>query len=320
MAVELLKNKWTNAINEVTIGATKDNGGTRGKTVTVGGQTTLPFMNSEGPIPNKPVIAMEVFDCEPEEWPDVLKKAYGNVIKDPVEWARYCVVKCQADLLCITLQSTHPDYGNRRPEDACKLLKDILKEVAVPLIIVGSGDKEKDNIVLAECTQAVKGENCLFGVAAQDNYKTLAASCMADDHLIIAESPIDINIAKQVNILISDMGFDPKRIIMHPSTAALGYGMEYVYSIMERARLAALTGDKMLAMPFILFVGQEVWRVKESSSSGEDAGNWGDVSNRGPMWEAITAVSMFQAGADIVVLRHPKAVSSLKGYVSAVVK
>ena len=117
-------------------------------------------------------------------------------------------------------------------------------------------------------SQALKGSNCSFGIATQNNYKTLTATCLADGHSIIAESPIDINIAKQVNILISDMGFDPRKIVMHPTTTSLGYGMEYVYSIMERARLAAFIGDKMLAMPFVLFVGSEVWKTKEAKEAG----------------------------------------------------
>lgn len=196
----------------------------------------------------------------------------------------------------------------------------MLKEISTPLIIIGSGDKEKDNDVLARCSQATKGENCLFGLAAQDNFKTLVASCMADDHCIIADSPIDINIAKQVNILITDMGFKPEKIAMHPSTAALGYGMEYVYSIMERSRLAAFVGDKMLAMPFIIFVGQEAWKVKEAAANVADEPGWGDERMRGPLWEAATAVAMLHAGADILVMRHPEAVATVKRSIDSMMK
>ena len=170
---------------------------------------------------------------------------------------------------------------------------------------------------MPKCCQAAKGKNCLFGLATEDNYKTLTVSCMADGHSIIAESPIDINIAKQVNILITDMGFDAKRIVMHPTTASLGYGMEYVYSIMERARLAALNGDKMLAMPFILFVGQEVWRVKEAK---EEEPGWGDVAKRGHLWEMTTAINMLHAGADILVMRHPQALKDTKRAIERLMK
>lgn len=320
MAVDLLKEKWSNAINAVKIGATKEEGGTRSSTITIGGETTLPFLLDEGTMPNKSVIAMEVLDVEPKDWPPALLEPFGDAVKDPVSWAKKCTSEFGADLICLVLKGTHPEMGNKSADQAVELVKKMLKEVSTPLIILGSGDKDKDNDVLAKCSQATKGENCLFGLAAQDNFKTLTASCMADGHSIIADSPIDINIAKQVNILITDMGFKPEKIIMHPSTAALGYGMEYVYSIMERARLAAFAGDKMLAMPFILFVGSEVWRVKEASSKKTEEPGWGDEKMRGPLWETTTAVIMLHAGADILVMQHPQAVGTVKRFIDKMVK
>jgi len=304
MPVEVIREKWTNKINELTLGAAKAEGGTRSKVIKVGGESCLPFNFQEGEMPNRPVIAMEVLDIEPKEWPDALKTPFGKALKDPCELAAKCVDDFGADLICLTLEGANPEAHNFSSDEAAQTVKNVLKAVNVPLIIMGSGDKQKDNEVLSKCSQAAKGENCLFGAAAQDNYKTLAASCMADGHSIIAESPIDINIAKQVNILITDMGFNTNKIAMHPTTAALGYGMEYVYSIMERGRLAALMGDKMLSMPFIVFVGAEVWRVKEASS----------------IWEATTAVSMLQAGADILVMRHPEAVKAAKELIGQLIK
>lgn len=304
MAVEIIKEKWTNKVNELVIGAAKEQGGTRSRVIKVGGESSLPFMFQEGDMPNRPVVAMEVWDIEPKEWPDVLKTPFGDSLKDPCEWALRCVNDFGADLICLALEGTSPESKNSSPQEAAETVKKVLKAVGVPLIILGSGDKQKDNEVLAKCSQAAKGENCLFGVATQDNYKTLTVSCMADGHSIIAESPIDINIAKQVNILITDMGFNPNKIAMHPTTGALGYGMEYVYSIMERGRLAALMGDKMLSMPFILFVGTEAWRVKEAT----------------PLWEATTAVCMLQAGADILVMRHPDAVKGVKNTIEQLMK
>ncbi|MBU3933368.1 MAG: acetyl-CoA decarbonylase/synthase complex subunit delta, partial [Candidatus Omnitrophica bacterium] len=163
-------------------------------------------------------------------------------------------------------------------------------------------------------------ENCLFGDATEKNYKTLTAACLADGHNIIGESPIDINIAKQVNILISDMGFDVNKIVINPTIGALGYGMEYAYSIMERARLAALIGDKMLSMPFICFVGQEAWRAKEAKASASEHPEWGPQAQRGPVWEATTAVSVVLCGADILVMRHPKAVEIIRGTIESLMK
>lgn len=300
MPIELAKEKYSDAINSVRIGVVGPKG------VTVGGETTLPFLFDEGAMPNAPLVAPEIFDCEPADWPEGLKKAYDGALKDPVSWAKKCAAEYGAQILCIRLMSTHPDYGNRAGEDAVRVVKAVYKETGLPLIIIGSGDDEKDNDVLPKVSQAMKGENCLLGIASQNNYKTLAATCLADGHSIIAESPIDINIAKQVNILISDMGLDPKKIVMHPTTTSLGYGMEYVYSIMERGRLAAFIGDKMLAMPFILFAGSEVWKTKEAKEFGEI---------QGINWELATAIAMLQAGADLIVMRHPLAARATMAYI-----
>lgn len=299
MAAELVKERYSNAINVVEIG--RPGAGS----VKVGGETTLPFLFKEGDMPNAPITALEILDCEPSDWPEHLKGAFGNVIKDPVKWAKAAVDNFGAKILCIRLQSVHPDWGNKSIQHSVSVLKEIAREVKKPLVVIGSGDDDKDNDLLPKASDVLKGENCLFGIASQDNYKTLTATCLADGHSIIAESPIDINIAKQVNILISDMGFDPKKIVMHPTTTSLGYGMEYVYSIMERARLAAFIGDKMLSMPFILFVGQEVWKVREAKESKAQA----------IYWEIATSVSMLQAGADIVVVRHPDSAQAITKYI-----
>jgi len=315
MTIETVKEKWTNKINEVVLGATKEQGGTRGAAVKIGGESCLPFLFQEGQMPDRPVIAMEVWDVEPKDWPQALRASIGSALKDPADWAKKCVDEYGADLICLMLEGANPESKNYSPAETAATVKKVLKAVKVPLIITGCGDKQKDNLILPECSQATKGENCLFGIATQDNYKTLAASCMADGHSIIAESPIDVNIAKQVNILITDMGFDPAKIVIHPTTGSLGYGMEYTYSIMERARLAALGGDKMLAMPFILFMGSEVWRVKEATVSDKDAPGWGDLAKRGPLWEATTASCLLQAGADCLVMRHPDAVKGVRNII-----
>jgi acetyl-CoA decarbonylase/synthase complex subunit delta len=312
MPIELVKEKWSNTINTVTIGATKEEAGTRTSKVTVGAVSTLPYLFEEGQMPNPPVIAMELLDIEPSDWPAVLKEPFGDVLNSPVEWAKKCVNEYKAEALCLKLQGTHPDFGNASADKAAETVKSILKAVGVPLIVLGCGNDEKDNLVLPKCSEAAKGERCLFGDATEENYKTLTAACLADGHNIIGESPIDINIAKQVNILISDMGFDINKIVMNPTIGALGYGMEYAYSIMERARLAALMGDKMLSMPFICFVGSEAWRAKEAKGAQSEHPEWGTETERGPIWEVTTAVSVLLSGADLLVMRHPKAVSIVR--------
>jgi acetyl-CoA decarbonylase/synthase complex subunit delta len=312
--------KWTMALNEVTIGAGPDEGGTRKSVVKVGGEKTLPYMHFEGPMPNQTVVAMEVWDCVPTDWAAPLMEALGDVVNSPAEWAKACEEKFGAEIICLMLKGTHPDFGDASPDDAAAVVKSVLGATGLPLIIWGGGHDEKDNLVLPKCSQVAAGERCLVGTVTEDNYKTLTASCLADKHNLISESPVDINIAKQVNILASDMGFPLERIVMWPQTGALGYGMEYVYSIQERGRLAALGGDKMMAMPVICQVGQEAWRAKEAKASAEEFPQWGDEQERGVLWELTTAVSLLQAGADIMVLRHPKTVAALKGVIAELMK
>jgi acetyl-CoA decarbonylase/synthase complex subunit delta len=313
------KEKWAGAINALAIGATAQGGGTRTSTVTVGGANSLPFMHYEGQTPNRPAIAMEIWDREPDEWADPLMAALGDAVRSPADWARRSVEEWGADLICLKLMGTHPDLGDRSPDEAAGTVRDVLGAVGVPLIIWGSENDEKDNEVMPRCSQAAAGEKCLMGIATESNYKTLVAACQADGHCLINQSPIDINIAKQVNILVSEMGFPLDRVVMYETTGALGYGMEYVYSIQERSRLAALSGDKMMALPIICMVGQEAWRVKEAKASAEEQPTWGDAQTRGVIWELATASALLQAGSDIIVVRHPATAQALRRVIDSLV-
>ncbi len=312
MEIADVKEKWANSINTVTIGATKDQGGTRGSTVTVGGETTLPGLTFEGEIPNRPVTAGLVTDVVPEDWPEVLKGAIGDAIKSPAEWARKCVGDHKVDLICLRLMGADPNGANRPSADCAATVKQVLEAVDVPLIIWGCGDENKDNEVLPECSQAAKGENCLLGVATEANYRTMGAIGTADKHKLIAEAPVDINIAKQVNILLQDAGFKLDDVVMCQTTAALGYGFDYVYTIFERVRIAGLKGDKMMALPQIANVGWEVWKIKETLADEDILPGWGKLAERGPRWEAATAAGYLQAGADILVLAHPEAIAATR--------
>jgi acetyl-CoA decarbonylase/synthase complex subunit delta len=249
---------------------------------------------------------------QPTDWPDALVEPLADVIGDPAAWAAKCVEQYGAEMICLRLESIHPDFGDKSPEDAAAVVKAVLAAVKVPLIIWGCDVDEKDNMVLPKCSEAAAGEQCLFGTAKEDNYKTLTASCMADGHALITESPLDINIAKQVNILVSEMGFPLDRVVMYPTTGGLGYGIEYAYSIQERGRLAALAGDKMMSPPVICQIGEEAWRGKEAKASTEEVPHWGPACDRGPMWEAMTAITLLQAGSDLLVMRHPKAVDLVR--------
>ena len=294
-------------ISTITIGATGEEGGTRSSVIKIGGEESLPCLFKEGAMPNKPQIAFEIWDILPVDWPVGLASEYGKALNDPFLWAEKCVKEFKANSLCVRLQGAHPDFSDKSPDEEAAFIKKLLSKVNVPLIILGSGNDAKDALLLPVCAEIAKGERSLIGSATQDNYKAIAASALANGHSVIAESPIDVNIAKQLNILISDMGMPLERIAINPTIGALGYGLEYAYSIMERARLAALSGDKTLASPFVCFVGQEAWRAKEAKAA--------ENLDQGIMWEVLTATALIQAGADLLIMRHPKAIEKVSKYI-----
>jgi len=310
MPLPAVQESYSGRVNEVTLG-----GGTRKKTLTIGGAKTIAYGGDRAVTGNRPVIAIDVLDAAPQDWAPVLAEAYGNVLSDPAAWARKAVEEFGADLVCVKFDGLHPDKGNLGAAEAVAVTKKVLGAVGVPVILWGSGNDEKDNAVMPKVSEAAKGEKVLLGTVTQDNYKSLTATALADGHLLIAQAPLDINIAKQVNILVSDMGFPLESLVMFQTTGTLGYGMEYAYSIQERERLAALTGDKLMAAPVICDVGYETWRCKESKA---DLPQWGDAAKRGPLWEATTAVSLLQSGVDIVRMRHPVAVAVVKAYIDSI--
>jgi acetyl-CoA decarbonylase/synthase complex subunit delta len=303
---------FTGSVNRVTLG-----GGQR-SIVTVGGARNVVYGGAASDAGQRPVIAMDVLDVRPEDWPDVLLGPLASVADSPGDWAKQCVEEFGADLICVKFDGIHPDKANKDAAHAVKVTQTVLRAVGVPLVLWGCGNDEKDNEVMPKVSGAAKGEKCLIGTATEDNYKSLTAIAMADDHCLITEAPLDINIAKQVNILVSDMGFPLERVVTFQSTGALGYGIEYAYSIQERQRLATLGGDKMMAMPAICDVGYESWRCKEAKLA--DAPGWGDLRERGPMWEAATAICLLQAGVDIIRMRHPRAVATVRDFIDQIWK
>jgi acetyl-CoA decarbonylase/synthase complex subunit delta len=316
MAVPEVTDSFRSCVSKVTLGATSQAGGTRTSTVTVGGARNVVYGGAREDVSQKPVIAMDVLDGPPDDWPPVLLEAYKDVLDDPAAWAKKSVEQFGAEILCLKFEAIHPDKGDKGADYAVEVTKKVLQAVGVPLILWGCGNNEKDNQVMPKASEAAKGENCLVGTVTEDNYKSLTAIALADGHHLITEAPLDINIAKQVNILVSDMGFPLEKVVTFQATGALGYGIEYSYSIQERQRLAALGGDKMMAMPVICDAGYESWRVKEAKL--EDAPGWGDFHERGPVWETVTAMCLLQAGADIVRMRHPKAVETVKGFINQI--
>jgi acetyl-CoA decarbonylase/synthase complex subunit delta len=316
MPVEIYKDKFTGKVQEVVLGATKEEGGTRAYTVKVGGSSTLPYMYYEGEIPNRPAIAIEVWDITPD-WSPIQEAALGDVWDDPVKWAKKA--EEVGDVIYLRLKGADPELENpRSAADCAKLVKDVLAATGAPLIVEGPGFPETDNEVLQTVAEAAAGENIALGVAEKDNYRSIAAAAMMGKHCIVARSPLDINIMKQLNIMITEIGVAADKILNDPLASGLGYGIEYAYSNMERARWGALIGDKMMALPVVCLCGPEAWRPKEPNASNEDAGpGWGDAKDRGIFWEASTAAALLQAGCDLVLLRHPEAAKLIKAQIEA---
>jgi len=299
--------RWSGSVLEVEIGATPDRGGTRARTVKVGGAKTLPFLRYEGDPGNPSVLAFEVLDRPRESWAPALEEVYGDVKTDPAAWAQRCEREFGAEMICLRFEGANPDDLDRSPADCAALAKAVAASVTVPLVLWGCGNADKDNNLWPELSQALAGERCILASATQDNYRTIAACALADKHIVLTEAPLDINIQKQVNILVTEMGIKAQDMVMYQTTGALGYGIEYAYSIYERSRLAALDGDAMLRFPMVSMVGAEAWKAKEASASAEDVPEWGDLTRRGVLWEAATASLLLQGGTDIVIMWHPEA-------------
>ena len=289
----------------VKLGALRSEGGTRGRTYRIGGATAMPFHLWEGEMPNRPLVAMEVFDLVSEKYPRVLRDIYGDLLLHPAEMAKACVEQHGADLISVRLEGTHPEKGNRTPEQAVELVKSVLAAVDVPLIITGHNHFDRNNEVLKAVAAACAGENLLLNWVEQNNYRTIAGAAMAYGHCVVSQSPIDVNIGKQMNILLTNMDLKREQIVIDPLTGAMGYGIEYTYSVMERIRLTGLSGDAMLALPMIVSPGQECAKIKELKAPEKDMPVWGDLRQRAALWELTTAMSLLYAGADILIMYQP---------------
>ncbi len=315
MPIEIPKDKWAGAVKTITLGATAADGGTRSSVVTVGGEKALPFMHFEAEMPHKPVVAIEIKDRKPDDWSALLLDVWGDAMNDPAAWAK-AAEAAGAELLQMTLSLTGADGSPNTPANAVAAVKAVLAATGLPLIVFGPGQVDIDNELLVPVAEATKGERLLLGICEDKNYRTIVATAMANSHLVTARTAMDVNLAKQLNILISDMGLPLDRVIMDPTTGALGYGIEYGFSVMERLRMAALQGDAMTQLPMIVTVGAETWKTKESKVGEGVPAAWGDWAERGINWETMTAMTLLESGADIVVLRHPESVKRVKAAIA----
>lgn len=306
MAFEIPKTTYTGKIKEVTLGKGP-------RAVTLGGESSYPFHLFEGEMPHPPRIAMEVYDSPPEEWPEAALEPFKDVVNDPAAWAKKCVEAYGAELIALQLVSTDPNGLNRSSDEAAQTTKRVAAAVDVPVIVWGSGSTDKDAEVLRKIAETCDGMNLIIGPVVEGNYKQVGAGAIAYKHTAVASSPIDINLAKQLNILLGNLGVPDGQILVDPTTGALGYGLEYTYSVMERDRMAALTQqDERLQFPILCNLAKEVWKTKEAKLNAEEAPLLGNAKKRGILMEAVTAMSLLLAGADILVMRHPEAIKLIR--------
>jgi acetyl-CoA decarbonylase/synthase complex subunit delta len=299
----------------VTLGATADQGGTRSHTVTVGGETTLPFLHFEGVIPNPPRVAIEIVDRRPSDWSPLLLEAWGNVVDDPATWAK-AAEEAGADLILLQLSLTRDGEKNTTAADARAVTRAVLQATGLPLLIFGPGQVDADNELLIAVAEEAVGERVVLGVCEEKNYRTIVAAALAHGQLVDDRCPMDVNLSKQLSILVSDMGLPLDRMLMDPTTAGLGYGLEYGYSVMERLRIAALQGDVMTQGPLLVTPGYEAWRQKESKVGEGVPAVWGDWRERAILWETLTATTLIESGADVLTLRHPETVKQVKAFIA----
>jgi acetyl-CoA decarbonylase/synthase complex subunit delta len=285
---------YTGRVAEVVIG----NGD---KTIKIGGENILPFHFFEGTIANRPRLAIEVQDAKPEGWVDWLLEPYKDVISDPVAWAKKCL-DYGADLVCLRLVSTDPAGANARADAAAATVKQVAAAIKSPLIVYGCGDETKDIEVLTKVAAACSGEGLLLGPVVKENYEPISKAAAEHGHCIIAQTPLDINLEKELNVKLLK-SLPSEKIVIDPLSSALGYGMEYSFTIMERTKhIGVMFDDRMMQMPIIADLGAEAWKTKQAKVS----------QKRGIMWESITALSLVLAGANILVLRHPESLKLIK--------
>ena len=314
MAFEIPKQPYSGEIGETTIG-------TGGSALKLGGEEIYPFYLFEGNMPNPPKIAMEVWDYDPsDEWPAAAVEPFKDVISSPEAWAKKCVEEYGADIIVLQLKSTDPNGQDRSADEAAEVAKKVSDAIDVPLVCWGTANNQKDEEVLKKISEVCEGKNVSLGPVEEGNHKGVGASALGYNHTIVASSPIDVNLAKQLNILLGNLGVPSNRIIIDPTTGGLGYGMEYSYSVMERIRMAALTQeDDKLQIPMINNIGNEVWKCKEAGQGIDEAPTLGEPEKRPILMESVAAVCYLLAGSDILILRHPETVRMVKAFIDRMI-
>ena len=294
--------------------------GTGDKAIKIGGENVLPFYTFDDAIENAPKVGIEITDGGLDNEPDCVKKYYEGCTT-VVDMAKKAVTFDGVDFLSIRLEGGDPNGENKSTEELVQLVKDVAAAVDVPLVVCGCKHVEKDAELLDKAAAALEGKNAMILAAKEENYKTIGASAgLAYKQIVGAESAVDINLAKQLNVLLTQLGVDGKSVVMNVGSAAAGYGFEYVVSTMDRIKAAAMSqGDATLQMPIITPVASEVWGVKEAMASEEDMPEWGCQEARGVDMEIETAAAVLASGSNAVILKHPEAVKTIKTLITELV-
>ncbi len=286
---------YKGVVREVTIGKGD-------KVLKIGGENILPLhFFDEGSMPNPPKFALEVLDMEPPEKIPHLLEPFGEAVSDPIQWAKKCET-FGVDAICLTLLSTDPAEKDSPADQAALLVKRMVSEIKKPLIVYGSGDEKKDAEVLPQVAQICAGENLLIGPVQKENFEVVGKAILENGHVAIAQSPLDINLLKELNVKLCKF-LPPERVVIDPLSSALGYGIEYSFSLMERVKqIGVITKDSMTMMPIIANLGDECWKTKQAKEN----------KTQGLLWEGITALSLYLAGANLLILRHPETLKLVK--------
>jgi acetyl-CoA decarbonylase/synthase complex subunit delta len=306
--------EWKQTIQEVTLGATSADGGTRKSTITIGGESALPYY-FDAAMPHRNYVTMDVFDM-PISMAKAVRVHYEDVMNDPAEWAKKNVREFNADMVTIHLISTDPLINDTPAREAAKVVEDVLQAVDVPVVIGGSGNPEKDPEVLEKVAEVAEGERLLLASASLNlDYARIAEAANKYGHVVLSWTQLEINAQKELNRkLMKQCNVPRENIVMDPTTAALGYGLDYAYSNMERIRLAGLMGDEELAFPMSsgttnAWGAREAWMVSSPLKQDSD---WGPREYRGPIWEIVTGLALALAGNDLFMMMHPGSVQVLK--------
>ena len=314
MAFEPKTQAFSSSIATVTLG-------TGDKAVKLGGVNVLPFYSFDAPIENAPKIGIEITDAGIAAYPQKGLRDFYDGCTTPAEMAKKVEQMHGASFVCLHFEGADPNGENKPVADCVEIAKSVAEATELPIVIMGCKNIEKDAELFSKIAEALQGKNILVLSAREEDYKTVGASvALAYNQKVGAESAVDINLAKQLNVLMTQLGVAPSSIVMNAGSAAAGYGYEYVASTLDRIRAAALAqSDDQLQMPIITPVSTETWSVKESIMAEADMPEWGDAEERGIEMEITTAAACLAGGSDAVIMRHPAAVKAIADMIEALV-